>query len=137
MGSFDEEWAALQAAAREQSTPTRLNSSEGGGAGARDRLVVSWTAQRAAADVVEREVLPDAVRAGTKPLGELAEAAARMRTWASAAGLRAVAESWATKTEALGTQLRAEAEALRATASGFQGGDLEITYQLRSIDGTE
>ncbi|WP_059009363.1 hypothetical protein [Streptomyces specialis] len=137
MGSFDEEWAALRAAAREQETHTRLNSSTGGGTGARDRLVASWDAQRAAADVVEGEVLPDAVRAGTKPLGELAEAAARMRGWASAAGLAAVAESWAAKSRALDTQLRAETEALRATASGFQGEDLEITYQLRSIDGTE
>lgn len=112
-GAFDEEWAQLRADARAEQIRTRLNTSEGGGAGgvggAEDRLTVGSDAQRAAADYLETELLPDARCEGNAPVDELSRASARMRGWACAAGLRAVSDGWAGKVELLTAQLRAEA----------------------------
>ncbi|WP_436747436.1 hypothetical protein [Streptomyces sp. URMC 129] len=135
--AFDEEWARLQADARDEIARTRLNSSDGGGAGAGGDLVVSWEAQRAAADVLEQELMPRALRAATRPDDEMAVAAARMSDWETGAGLLTVAEAWVRKTAALNTQLRAEVEALRATAGSFQGQDQEILYEMRQVGDPE
>ncbi|RBM20216.1 hypothetical protein DEH69_08770 [Streptomyces sp. PT12] len=134
MGSFDEEWARLQAEARDQPLPL-----PGGGTGG-DRLTVRSDAQRAAADFLQTELLPDARREGDRPVGELESASARMSGWASATGLRTVADTWAGKVELLTAQLGAEAEALRGTSNDFAGGELEIAHQLTRlglVDGTE
>ncbi|WP_159000936.1 hypothetical protein [Streptomyces sp. SBT349] len=131
MSAFDEEWAQLQAEAREEQIRTRLNSS--GGGGGNDRLTVRSDAQRTAADYLERELLPDARREGNRPVEELEQAAARMSGWASATGLQAVADTWSGKVERLTTQVRAEADALRGTSTSFAGGELETQYQLRQL----
>ncbi|ONK12696.1 hypothetical protein [Streptomyces sp. MP131-18] len=138
MGAFDEEWAQLQAAAREEQISASRHVS--GAGGANDRLAASSDAQRAAADYLETELLPDARREGNLPVDELSRASARMSGWACATGLRTVSDGWAGKVELLTAQLRAEAEALRGVSTGFAGGELETTYQFGQLgslaDGT-
>ncbi|ARQ69666.1 hypothetical protein [Streptomyces marincola] len=136
MGSFDEEWAQLQAAARDEQLATRLNTSEGGGAGGAgpsDGLTARTEAQRRAADLLETEILPDARREGDRPVDDLDQAAGRMSGWACAAGLRTASEVWAGKVERLTNQLRAEAGALRDVATGFAGNELETMHQFGQL----
>ncbi|WP_461035759.1 hypothetical protein [Streptomyces mayteni] len=131
MGSFREEWAELQARAREESARTRLNSNEGGGAGPNGTLAADWQAKRAAAGYLTEEVRPRTLRAGLGPKEEVSRVTARLAGFETAEGARTVLERWVGKVRALDEQLEAEAGLLREVASGFQGVDAEAGYQMR------
>ncbi|MFD5321440.1 hypothetical protein [Streptomyces sp. NPDC127098] len=131
MGSFREEWAAMQAAAREDVARTRLNANEGGGAGPNGTLVADWQAKRAAAGYLTEEVRPRALRAGLGPKDEVSRVATRLSGFETAEGARTVLERWVDKVRALDVQLEAEAGLLRGVASGFQGVEAEAGYRMR------
>ncbi|MEV1007851.1 hypothetical protein [Streptomyces sp. NPDC049881] len=133
---FDAEWAAYQAAARDEVARTRLNGLEpGGGTVPGPELAADSGAKREAADRLEQDLVPDAARVGDAPVGELEGAAARLSGWESATGLRDLAEVWSRKAGYLRDQLEAEAVVLRAAASGFLGTEAEIAYRLAALRG--
>lgn len=124
MVSFDEEWAELQAAAREElATRTRLNSLTDGGTGSagpgQGDLVADDEAIRGVADVIEQELEPVVVQAGHHHVVSTSQVMVALRSWHTASGLSTWAEAWGRKTRALRERLLDEAQALRGTADGY------------------
>ncbi|RKN45755.1 hypothetical protein [Streptomyces hoynatensis] len=135
MGNFDEEWARIQADARERVARTRLDSAgDGQGSGARPGLGADWGAKRAAADHLDRETLPGVASAGERPVDSLTQAASRLAGWETARGLHTVLERWQAQVSALRGQLEVESNALRSTASDFQGLDAELGHRMRALN---
>ncbi|MGP3977835.1 hypothetical protein ACTWQF_28220 [Streptomyces sp. 8N114] len=129
--SFDEEWAQLKSAA-DTRTQLRLNSFDSGGAPSTggDRLASSPSDKKKAALYLERDLLPDAVKAGKHAGGATQSVtgqapAGRVDTvvwggpgefdkWEIRAGLNAAMKHWGQQVNNLLARLNGEMGALRA-----------------------
>ena len=134
MDDFDEEWAQIQAEARERVTRTRLDSTGDGQGTDAQLLVADWEEQRRAADHIDRETLPGVASAGERPVDSLTQAASRLSGWETARGLQTVVGRWQDQVSALRDRLGAESAALRATADDFEGIEGQITYDMTRLN---
>ncbi|MFB4193478.1 hypothetical protein [Streptomyces carpaticus] len=139
MSDWDVEWAAAKAAAREETTRTRLNAFEPGAGGGSTDLTVTPAAKEAAAAYLEEELTPAVVGHGVRAVSLSVNAAARLSGWQCGTGLAETARTWQHKVRAVGEWLTAEAEALRGVAGSFgaQEGQfvLDVRRSASALDG--
>ncbi|MER6140319.1 hypothetical protein ABT174_09700 [Streptomyces sparsogenes] len=132
--SFDEEWAQLKAAAREEhsaparSSGMRLNQLDGGGGGGVTPfggLCTSASEKKAAAGVIEDELEPGLTNAGDDADTKSNTAISEFHGWDTALGLKHVLTEWQTQVKALAKRIGGEKEALRGANTLFLGTDLD------------
>ncbi|WP_432052600.1 hypothetical protein [Streptomyces xiamenensis] len=136
MSDWDAEWAAAEAAAREEIARTRLNTHEGGGTGGNSGLTVTAGAKEGAAAYLEEELKPTVTREAALVMAASVRSAARMAGWRSAAGLAHASQAWEHKLSALGEWLELEAQALRGVSQSFVHQEAQIVNDLQAIRAT-
>ncbi|MEU1216223.1 hypothetical protein ABZ424_28230 [Streptomyces sp. NPDC005790] len=129
---FDEEWAELKAAASERgSSAMQLNGlpEEGPapvyGPFAPPNLVSSASEKRAAAGVIENELLLSTKKAGDHADEANGSAATAFSGWATSAALKKVQTTWEGQVKTLMGRLSRERDGLRSTATTLTGVDVD------------
>ncbi|MEU5166576.1 MULTISPECIES: hypothetical protein [Streptomyces] len=129
---FDEEWAGLRAAAAERgSTGMRLNGlpeegpAPGYGPGGTSTLASTPSEKRAAAGVIENELLTSTRKAGDHADESNGSAVTAFSGWATAAALKKVQTTWDGQVKTLLGRLGRERDGLRNTATTLRGVDID------------
>lgn len=129
---FDEEWAGLRAAAAERgSTGMRLNGlpeegpAPGYGPGGTPTLASTPSEKRAAAGVIENELLTSTKKAGDHADDSNGSAVTAFGGWATAAALKKVQTTWDGQVKTLLGRLARERDGLRNTATTLRGVDID------------
>ncbi|WP_129841630.1 hypothetical protein [Streptomyces sp. RFCAC02] len=128
MGTFDEEWAAIQASARREVAAGGLLPARAPAEGTED-LGIEPDALRRAADYLENDLADEARDTVRPPAAELERAAGGVRGWETADGLVRLAESWTGKTDRLRDRLVADADIPRSAGTGLGALDQDIASQ--------
>ncbi|MGW3660795.1 hypothetical protein ACWD6R_36390 [Streptomyces sp. NPDC005151] len=127
---FDEERAELRAAAAERgSAAMRLNGlpeegpAPGYGPGAPPKLASTASEKKAAAGVIENELLTSTTKAGGHADESNSSAVSAFSGWATAVALKKVQTTWDGQVKTLMGRLGRERDGLRSTATTLTGVD--------------
>ncbi|MFJ8863724.1 hypothetical protein ACIRD8_35590 [Streptomyces sp. NPDC102451] len=137
---FDEEWAELRAAAAERSsTAMRLNSfpedgpTPGHGSGAPSKLASTASEKKAAAGVIENELLESTKKAGGHADESNGSAVSALDGWATAAALKKVQTTWSGQVKTLMGRLGRERDGLGNTVVTLTGVDVDRRNGINAI----
>ncbi|MFD9539434.1 hypothetical protein [Streptomyces sp. NPDC060022] len=129
---FDEEWAELRIAAAERgSTAMRLNGlpedgpAPGSGPGGTPRLASTASEKKAAAGVIDNELLASTKKAGGHADESNSSAVTAFGGWATATALKKVQTTWDGQVKTLAGRLSRERDGLRNTAATLSGVDVD------------